>query len=274
MTETLPRAIQVLPAGGWVERTARHRVTLDFDDRFRRRKRYVAEDGFAFLLDLEEATVLRQGDGLLLEGGGVILVQAAPEPLIEVTAETPERGRDRRPGGAEEVGHLARCLRQLRPRVEHVLKKGQNGRDGSRRGAGGGRRRLCQVSGWCVLCWGRGCGQDGGVGGPGACLGGGLCPQVRRQHNRGRVAAGPPCQAEPVAGGGVHQRLTRHVHQELVGAEEVHPQDGEGDICTEEGPLKGAAAEAQLPPFLPPSPYVGAIGAGEAWLRGRYVHGQ
>ncbi|MCA3423201.1 MAG: urease accessory protein UreE [Roseomonas sp.] len=91
MTETLPRAIQVLPAGGWVERTARHRVTLDFDDRFRRRKRYVAEDGFAFLLDLEEATVLRQGDGLLLEGGGVILVQAAPEPLIEVTVETPER---------------------------------------------------------------------------------------------------------------------------------------------------------------------------------------
>jgi urease accessory protein len=87
----LPRAIQVLPAGGWVERTARHRVTLDFDDRFRRRKRYVAEDGFAFLLDLEEATVLRQGDGLLLEGGGVILVQAAPEPLIEITAETPER---------------------------------------------------------------------------------------------------------------------------------------------------------------------------------------
>jgi urease accessory protein len=91
MTESLPRAVQVLPAGGWVERTARHRVTLDFDDRFRRRKRYVAEDGFAFLLDLEEATALRQGDGLLLEGGGVILVQAAPEPLIEITAETPER---------------------------------------------------------------------------------------------------------------------------------------------------------------------------------------
>ncbi len=28
-----------------------------------------------------------------------------------------------------------------------------------------------------------------------------------------------------------------------------------------------AAAEAQLPPFLPPAPYVGAVGAGEAWLR-------
>ena len=89
MPADLPRATQVLPAGGWVERTARHVVTLDFDDRFRRRKRYVAADGFAFLLDLEEATPLRQGDGLLLEGGGVILVQAAPEPLVEVRAATP-----------------------------------------------------------------------------------------------------------------------------------------------------------------------------------------
>jgi urease accessory protein len=91
MSDALPRATRILPAGGWVERTARHTVTLDFDDRFRRRKRYVAEDGFAFLLDLEAATALREGDGLLLEGGGVILVRAAPEPLVEITAETPEQ---------------------------------------------------------------------------------------------------------------------------------------------------------------------------------------
>ena len=86
---TLPRATTVLPAGGWQERTARDVVTLDFDDRFRRRRRYTGERGTAFLLDLEEARPLRQGDGLLLEGGGVILVRAAPEPLVEVTAETP-----------------------------------------------------------------------------------------------------------------------------------------------------------------------------------------
>ncbi|NOG73977.1 urease accessory protein UreE [Roseicella sp. DB1501] len=91
MTETLPRATQILPKGGWVERTARHVVTLDFDDRFRRRRRYVAEGGFAFLLDLEAAVALRDGDGLLLEEGGVILVRAAPEPLVEVRAATPER---------------------------------------------------------------------------------------------------------------------------------------------------------------------------------------
>ncbi|MDN3564577.1 urease accessory protein UreE [Paeniroseomonas aquatica] len=91
MAEALPRATQVLPAGGWIARTARHAVTLDFDDRFRRRRRIVAEDGFAFLLDLEEATALRDGDGLLLEGGGVVLVRAAPEPLVEIRAESPGR---------------------------------------------------------------------------------------------------------------------------------------------------------------------------------------
>jgi len=89
--EALPRATQVLRAGHWGTRTARDTVTLDFDDRFRRRRRYVGEKGLAFLLDLEEAVALRDGDGLLLEGGGVILVRAAPEPLVEVTAETPER---------------------------------------------------------------------------------------------------------------------------------------------------------------------------------------
>ncbi len=89
--ETLPRATQVLAHGHWVARTARDVVTLDFDDRFRRRRRYVGEKGLAFLLDLEEATPLRDGDGLLLEGGGVIMVRAAPEPLVEVRAETPER---------------------------------------------------------------------------------------------------------------------------------------------------------------------------------------
>jgi urease accessory protein len=87
----LPRATQVLPAGGWVQRTARDVVTLDFDDRFRRRRRYVGERGLEFLLDLEEAVPLRDGDGLLLEGGGVVLVRAAPEPLVEVRAETPEK---------------------------------------------------------------------------------------------------------------------------------------------------------------------------------------
>jgi urease accessory protein len=90
MTEaSLPRATQILPAGQWQSRSARDSVTLDFDDRHRRRKRYTGADGTSFLLDLPEATVLHDGDGLLLEGGGVILVRAAPEPLVEIRAQDP-----------------------------------------------------------------------------------------------------------------------------------------------------------------------------------------
>jgi len=90
MTEdTLPRATAVLPAGGWDAAGACDTVTLDFDDRHRRRRRYAGEGGFAFLLDLPEATVLRDGDGLALEGGGAVAVRAAPEPLVEVTSADP-----------------------------------------------------------------------------------------------------------------------------------------------------------------------------------------
>lgn len=85
----LPRATRIVPAGGWDEGAAKDTLILDYDDRHRRRRRYSAQDGLAFLLDLPEAAVLRDGDGLALEGGGYVLVRAAPEPLVEVTAGTP-----------------------------------------------------------------------------------------------------------------------------------------------------------------------------------------
>lgn len=88
MADDLRRATRVLPAGEWVATTARDTVTLDFDERFRRRRRYTGAKGTDFLLDLEEAVALRDGDGLLLEGGGVILVRAAAEPLSQITAAT------------------------------------------------------------------------------------------------------------------------------------------------------------------------------------------
>ncbi|WP_431281804.1 urease accessory protein UreE [Humitalea sp. 24SJ18S-53] len=78
------RADTILAAGSWKD--SRDTITLDFDDRFRRRKAYVAEGGLAFLLDLPEATVLRDGDALRLEDGSLVAVRAKPEPLIEVTA--------------------------------------------------------------------------------------------------------------------------------------------------------------------------------------------
>jgi urease accessory protein len=83
MPETLPRATTLLPAGTWSG--AAETVTLDFDDRFRRRRRYETASGLAFLLDLAEATVLRAGDALRLEDGRLVEIHAAPEPLVEVT---------------------------------------------------------------------------------------------------------------------------------------------------------------------------------------------
>ena len=44
------------------------------------------EAGLMFLLDLPEATVLRQGDGLVLEDGRIVEVRARPEPLLEICA--------------------------------------------------------------------------------------------------------------------------------------------------------------------------------------------
>ncbi len=81
----MPRATQVLKAGSW-QAAPVDRITLSYDERHRRRLRFVAAAGTEFLLDLPRTTVLRGGDGLRLEDGRVILVAAATEPLLEVTA--------------------------------------------------------------------------------------------------------------------------------------------------------------------------------------------
>lgn len=86
---TLPRATTILPAGQWDPAGARDSITLDFDDRHRRRRRYTGGKGLSFLLDLPEATVLYDGDGLRCEDGTTIAVHAAPEPLVEVTSADP-----------------------------------------------------------------------------------------------------------------------------------------------------------------------------------------
>jgi urease accessory protein len=85
--ESIPRATAVHHAGSWPAEEARDAVLVDFDDRFRRRRLYTGEGGLAFLLDLAEAAVLRDGDGLALATGGFVLVKAAPEPLVEITAK-------------------------------------------------------------------------------------------------------------------------------------------------------------------------------------------
>jgi urease accessory protein len=90
MTDPMIRATQVLKAGSW-QVTPADRITLSYDERHRRRLRFLADAGTEFLLDLPRTTVLRGGDGLQLEDGRVILVAAAAEPLLEVRATEGEQ---------------------------------------------------------------------------------------------------------------------------------------------------------------------------------------
>jgi urease accessory protein len=82
------RATQVHPAHRWTQAPA-DTVMLDFDDRHRRRMAMTGTRGLEFLLDLENATVLRGGDALLLDDGRLIEVVAAPEPLLEIRGNDP-----------------------------------------------------------------------------------------------------------------------------------------------------------------------------------------
>ena len=83
------RARHVHPAGTWPRAAARGQISLGYEDRHRRRRKFESDRGEAFLLDLPQARVLRDGDGLALDDGGWIAVVAAPEPVLAVTAARP-----------------------------------------------------------------------------------------------------------------------------------------------------------------------------------------
>ncbi len=78
----MKRATKVLSPGTWTESVGT--VSLTFDDRYRRRTRLTDTAGNAFLLDLEKPRVLQHGEGLQLEGGGVLAVVAADEPVADI----------------------------------------------------------------------------------------------------------------------------------------------------------------------------------------------
>ncbi len=83
------RATQVRSQHRWIEAPA-DTVVLDFDDRHRRRMAMRGTRGLEFLLDLENATVLRGGDALVLDDNRLIEVVAAPEPLAEIRGNDPQ----------------------------------------------------------------------------------------------------------------------------------------------------------------------------------------
>lgn len=82
------RATQVHTAGNWPTGDAAGSVTLDYDDRFRRRIRLTDDAGEDFLLDLSDATRLGDGDGLALDSGGYLRVQAADEAVADLRCAT------------------------------------------------------------------------------------------------------------------------------------------------------------------------------------------
>ncbi len=78
----------LLPHGTWTAPAA-DQVLIDFDRRHRRRLTLTTQRGEELLLDLPQATRLRDGDGLQAEDGRIIRVVAKPEPLLEIHAHGP-----------------------------------------------------------------------------------------------------------------------------------------------------------------------------------------
>jgi urease accessory protein len=82
------RGFAIRRAGLWNPATALDRVVLDAGDRHRRRIVLRGERGMDFMLDLDEAVALRDGDGIVLDDGAIVLVTGETEPLLELVAKT------------------------------------------------------------------------------------------------------------------------------------------------------------------------------------------
>jgi urease accessory protein len=80
---------EIKPASGWNVADAIDMVILDSSDRNRRRIVLSGEKGTEFLLDFEKPVALRDGDGLMLDDGSIVLVAGALESLIEISTHGP-----------------------------------------------------------------------------------------------------------------------------------------------------------------------------------------
>jgi urease accessory protein len=81
------RATRVLTAGNFDDQKVVDTIELPHDGRHRRRVAMRGAKDTVFLLDLAEATQLRDGDGLVLEDGRIVRVMAAAEPIVEISAD-------------------------------------------------------------------------------------------------------------------------------------------------------------------------------------------
>jgi urease accessory protein len=88
---TIHSALIHRPAGHWPKERAAGALTLDFDGRHRRRIRLTTDQGEDVLLDLPKAVAMADGDGLQLEDGRWLEVQAAAELIVEVRHKDPHQ---------------------------------------------------------------------------------------------------------------------------------------------------------------------------------------
>ena len=87
----MPSATIHRPAGHWPKEKAAGSLTLDFDARHRRRIRMTADQGEDILLDLPKAVAMADGDGLQLDDGRWLRIQAAAESVVEIRHKDPNQ---------------------------------------------------------------------------------------------------------------------------------------------------------------------------------------
>lgn len=87
----MQRAISVVRKAAVKQDRVVETLTLDHEDRNRRRVALKGDGGGDILLDLDKPTALNDGDAVKLEDGSLVLIRAAAQKLIEITAENPLR---------------------------------------------------------------------------------------------------------------------------------------------------------------------------------------
>jgi len=110
-------------AGHWPAEKAADTLTLDFDARHRRRIQLTTDLGDNVLLDLPKAVAMADGDGLQLDDGTWLRINAASESLVEI--RQPDHHQLMRLAWHLGNRHLPTDIREdaLRIRPDHVIEE-------------------------------------------------------------------------------------------------------------------------------------------------------
>ncbi|SEK84418.1 urease accessory protein [Bosea lupini] len=87
----MQRAISVVRKAAVKQDRVVETLTLDHHGRNARHAAHKGDGGREILLDLDKPTALNDGDAVKLEDGSLVLIKAAAEKLIAITAENPLR---------------------------------------------------------------------------------------------------------------------------------------------------------------------------------------